>query len=266
MSLIIILLFKNKERPVKEKIFCLTWFLVLMLPPLLIKNIFIDYLDHRFFLPLIGILLFLLFVFPKKWLRNGDIKISWLLVVFFLFFSIFTFIKSDIYSSPVTFYDTAISHNPNCALAYFNRGNIKSNMGDKPRAIEDYNNAIANDSNLLEAYINRGIIKSMKGDNVGAIKDYNKAIAINPNCAEAYNNIGNTNYSQSNNIGAVDNYNKAIAINPNYSEAYTNRAIVKYNLKDFTGTIEDCEKVLKLNPNNQNAIDLKTKAQQELQK
>ena len=65
--LIIYLLFKNRERTIKEKIFCLSWFLILMLPPMIYKHPHIDYLDHRFFLPLIGILLFILFLFPRRW-------------------------------------------------------------------------------------------------------------------------------------------------------------------------------------------------------
>ena len=71
------------------------------------------------------ILLFLLFIFPKKWLVKGDIKRSWLLVVIFVFLCSFTFIKSRSYSDPMTFYNSAISQNSNSALAYNNRGIIK---------------------------------------------------------------------------------------------------------------------------------------------
>jgi len=75
IAAIIFLFSKDKERKTKEKIFCFLWFLILMFPPMFYKSIWIDYLNHRFFLPLIGILLFLLFIFPKKWFVKGDIKI-----------------------------------------------------------------------------------------------------------------------------------------------------------------------------------------------
>ena len=48
---------------------------------------FIDYLSHRFLLPLIGILLFILFIVPKKWFEKKDSKSSWLIVVIFIFLS-----------------------------------------------------------------------------------------------------------------------------------------------------------------------------------
>ena len=298
--IIIIIFFKNKERQKKEFLFCFLWFLILMFPPMLYKHPLIDYLDHRFFLPLIGILLFLLFIFPKKWLGKGDIKRAWLIVVIIVFLSSFTFIKSRSYSNPMTFFNSVISQNPNSVLAYYNRGTIKRerndiqgaiedynraiaicpnyadahnnrglikfNMGDKPGAIEDYNRAIAINPNYADAYYNRGVAKANIGDNLGAIKDYSNAIAIRPNYEKAYNNKGVSMYLSGNFQEAIINLNKAIEINPNYLEAYVNRAITKYSLKDFTGVIEDCEKMLKLNPNDEKALNLKANAQQELQK
>jgi len=366
--LIIFLVIKNKERTIKEKIFCFTWFLILMLPSMLYKHPVIDYLDHRFLLPLIGILLFVLFIIPKSWLLKVDIKGYWLMIVIIVLLSLFTFIKSHSYSDPMTFYNEAVSQNtnsaiaynnrgiikneknnfngamddynkaidicPNYADAYYNRGNTNSNLGNFQEAvkdynktiiiypnnadayynrgvanakmnndhdaIEDYNKAINIRSNFVEAYFNKGITKEKTGDNIGAIEDYNKAITIRPNYAEAYLNLGNTKSKMRNSLGAIEDYNKAIAINPNYVEAYQNkgllmylsgnfqesidnfnkvieinpqyldayfnRAIAKYNLKDFKGTLEDCEKVLKINPNYDMALNLKVKAQQELQK
>jgi hypothetical protein len=72
--LIIIVFFIGKERTKKEKAFCLSWFLLLMLPAMLLKEEYITYLSHRLFLPLIGILLFVLFSLPTKWLTEENIK------------------------------------------------------------------------------------------------------------------------------------------------------------------------------------------------
>jgi len=331
--IIIIIFLNNRERSKKEKIFCFSWFLILMLPPMLYKHPLIDYLDHRFFLPLIGILLFLLFIFPKKWFEKEDIKRSWLMIAIFVFLCSFTFIKSRSYSDPMTFYNSAISQNSNSAIAYNNRGNVKYTKSDFQGAIEDFNKAIAicpaddiayNNRGYLKstrgdfrgaiedlnkaiaicptgkAYTNRGSAKLSMGDKLGAIadfniaisinnenadyyydrgvanyslgnfkdaiNDFNKSISISPNYAEAYNYKGAAMVSTGNFHEAIINFNKAIEINPKFLAAYSNRSIAKYNLKDLTGAIEDCEKALKLNPNDENALNLKAKDQQELQK
>ena len=163
-------------------------------------------------------------------------------------------------------YNKAIAIDPKYEKAYNNRGLAKANMGDNLKAIEDYNKAISINPNYAEAYCNRGIAKANMGDNPKALEDYNKAISINPNYAEAYNNKGTVMASDGNFQKAITNFNYAIEINPKYLIAYDNRSLARYSLKDFTGAIDDCENALKLDPSYKRAINLKAKAQQELQK
>jgi len=282
IAAIVFLFFKNNERSKKEKIFCVAWFLLFMLPPMLFKKPYIDYLDHRFSLPLIGILLFLLFIIPKKWFKNGDIKRSWLMVLILVIFCSFTFVKSRSYSDPMTFYNSAVSCNPNSVIANFNRGyikNIKSdfqgsiddfskviaicpsnadaynnrglaklNMGDNSGAIADYTIAISKNNKCIEAYYNKGVAKGNIGDNIGAIEDFNKAVAICPTYYQAYYGRGNVKNSMGDFKGAVENFNKAIAICPTYAEAYNNRGLAKISMGDNSGAIADYDKAIAINP------------------
>ena len=280
---IIILFIKNKERLPKEKMFCISWFAILMFPPMLYKSPDIDYLDHRFFLPLVGILLFVLYVIPKKWLIKKDIKLISLVVVVIIFLSSFTFIKSQAYVNQKTFYNTAISQNTNSAFIYNNRGNERINLNDFDNALEDFNNAIKLNPGYAEAYNNRGNIKSNKRDFKGAMKDYDQALAIDskyadvynnrglvksqlndkpgaikdftsaitfmPNYANAYFNRGNAKASNGDNNGAIDDYNKAIDILPNHADAIYARGFTKANIGDNTGAIEDYNKAINIRPN-----------------
>jgi tetratricopeptide (TPR) repeat protein len=79
---------------------------------------------------------------------------------------------------------------PNLALAYYNRGIARYNLGDKQGAIEDYSQAITLHPSLAEAYSNRGNTRASLGDREGAISDYDRAIRINPNLAETYGSWG----------------------------------------------------------------------------
>ena len=73
------------------------------------------------------------------------------------------------------------------AGAYFNRGVVKSNLGDKYGAIADYNEAIHLNPNYAGAHFNRGLIKKQRGEKQEALADFWKA-------AELYQKQGDTEW------------------------------------------------------------------------
>jgi tetratricopeptide (TPR) repeat protein len=246
--LIIVIFFKNRERTNKEKVFCLSWFLLFLLPNMLYKTKDIDYLSHRLFLPLIGILLFILFSIPKKWIEIKGIKISWLIISVFVLLSSITFVKSRSYSDPITFYNSSISQNPNNALMYTNRGAIKVNMGDLQGAIGDFTKAIELKPGDAVAYNDRGIAYSSTGRLEMAIDDFDKAIELNPNYAGVYNNWGNIYKDKGDLDKAIKKYDKAIELNPNYADAYSNRGNAYQTKGDLDKAVRDYNKAIELNP------------------
>jgi tetratricopeptide (TPR) repeat protein len=147
-------------------------------------------------------------------------------------------------------YTEAIKIDPNNAVAYNYRGNLRFDLGDKQGAIQDYNQAIKINPNYDEAYNNRGWAKSALGDKQGAIQDYNQAIQINPNDADYYYFRGLAKSNLGDKQGAIQDYNQAIKINPNYAQAYNNRGWAKSDLGDQQGAIQDYNQAIKINPNN----------------
>jgi tetratricopeptide (TPR) repeat protein len=145
-------------------------------------------------------------------------------------------------------YDKAIAINPQDAEAYNNRGNIKSNLGKKQEAIGDYDKAIAINPKSAVTYYNRGIAKSDLGKKQEAISDFDKAISINPQYTNAYSNRGVAKSELGNKQGAISDFDKAIAINPKLAEAYYNRGLAKSTLGNNQGEISDYDKAIAINP------------------
>ncbi len=65
--------------------------------------------------------------------------------------------------------------NPNDALAYYNRGITRRELGNKKGAIEDYNQVLRLNPNDALAYYNRGITRRELGDKKGALADFQQS-------------------------------------------------------------------------------------------
>jgi tetratricopeptide (TPR) repeat protein len=246
---LIILFFRNKERTNKEKFFGISWFILLLLPSMIYRNPHIDYLNHRFSLPMIGMLVFVLFLFPKKWFEKSSVKTSWIMIAIIIFLSSFTIVKSRSYTDPMTFYNSSISMNPNSALAYFNRGCIKrDNKKNIEDVIVDFSKAIELNPKYTKAYNNRGYAYGKQGLSEKAIADYTKAIELKPEYADAYSNRASEYFQQKNYAKAIADYTKAIEIKPKFAVAYYNRAIAYTNQGSKDKAIDDYTKAIELNP------------------
>jgi len=248
MGLIAFMFLRNKERSAKEKVFCFSWFLILLVPSLLFKHPNFDYLDHRFFLPMTGILLFVLFSIPATWLKNDTIKKPWIPVALFVGLSVFSIVKSLAYSDPMTFYTTAIEQNAKCDLAYFNRGVLYHYQGLNTKAINDYTKAIELKPDFEDAFFNRALIYNDMGAFDKAINDYTKSIELNPDQIDAYINRGNIYGRQDMFEQAIADFTRVIESTPDYFMAYNNRGGIygKQGLNDKA--ISDFTSAIEINP------------------
>ena len=79
---------------------------------------------------------------------------------------------------------------PNNVAAYYNRGNVKYELGDELGAFQDYNQAQAIkpdpdiDPDDEHGFYGRAIARSRMGDNQGALEDFNKVATL---CSECRN-------------------------------------------------------------------------------
>ncbi len=252
MILIAVMFFLNKERSKKEKLFGLAWFACLLLPTLLYKEGFIDYLNHRLFLPLIGVLLFVLYCIPKKWVeakvKRTKILVNGGYVGVFVLFSCLTIINSRPFSDPMTFWNTSISQNPKNPMNYVNRGYVRLIGHDVQGAIADYTEAAALNPTFAPAYYNLGNAYAEKGDFGQAIKEFTKALELNPRDANIYYNRGNAYAAKGDPHGAVKDYQKAVALYPGYAEAYNNLGLAYQTMGDPQRALREFNKAIEVQP------------------
>ena len=135
--------------------------------------------------------------------------------------------------------NVVIFNNPLNAESYFKRGDIRNEVKDFVRAINDYSKVIEINQNNILALKSRGSIKL-------AVKFYNGA--TNPIDAKSYLKRGKNRNEVKDFVGAINDYAKVIEINQFNILAFRSRGRIKLELKDYNGAIEDFESAIKIGP------------------
>jgi tetratricopeptide (TPR) repeat protein len=262
------------------------WFLLFTIPSMIYYIIDIEKLwpfsFHRTYLPSIGILIILAFIFEDKVAKLLSVKIITLVsIIIIAILSILAFIYCDDYKDSYSFLTCAVNHNNPFALV--ERGNLFFKDKKYSEALSDFNKAISiYPFPHPMTFFNRGLVESAINDHISAENDFSKAIQLNPvfgnaylyrskeklirndfqgafqdlNFAAKYDtlddrvffNLGDLFLSSGNFNEAIINYTKAINLNEASTESYNNRGIARLNLLDCNGAINDFKKVLAINP------------------
>jgi tetratricopeptide (TPR) repeat protein len=148
----------------------------------------------------------------------------------------------------LTDYNEAIRLKPHDAFALYNRAMAYSDRGDVDRARMDYDEAIRLKSDDSDAFINRGIARAGSDDVVGALMDFDQAIRLRRDDAEGYYNRGIARRRDGNLEGALMDYNQAILLKPDDPDAFFNRAITRRASGDREGAAMDFAEASRLGP------------------
>lgn len=145
-------------------------------------------------------------------------------------------------------YSEAIGLNTNLVAAYVKRGNAKADLGDDQGAIADYTEAITRDGKLSAAYLNRCLSYSNIGEQDKAIADCTQAISLQPGDVFAYQNRGLAYRRQGKIQLALQDLNTAINLDQDDADLYYNRGVIRHDLGDHQGAILDYTKAIDLRP------------------
>ncbi|MCX6250445.1 MAG: tetratricopeptide repeat protein [Bacteroidetes bacterium] len=238
-------------------LFSLTWFLTFALPGLMytheLGNAAYDYLEHRSYLPMTGILLLLFFFINKApTLRKNKVLVTAMLTMIFCY-AIYTHQYAKNYENADVYYNYAIKSNPHSALAFNNRGLNLYLKDDFQGAINDCNNALSIKPDYAEVYTLRGNSRKQLRDYAGSIEDYRLALRFKPKLFLVWYALGGS----LNNLGkkqeALQVYDTAIMLNPAFSPGYMIRGTVKFQLQEYKNAIKDFNHSIDLNKENPDA-------------
>jgi tetratricopeptide (TPR) repeat protein len=261
----------------------LLWFLFFAIPPTIYRlenaDTFFNYLEHRTYLPMMGIVLIVGF-FLDEHIDSGIYKkyFAWFYVPLIVVFSILAFMHCADYKDHKSVSNRAAKLNNPAGLSF--RAGIWIDKGDTTAAMADMNKAIELNPKDANMFFARGRIKAKMNDHIGAEQDFSLAISLNPGLVNAYlaravekrflkkyesafrdmftavkydsanpkvhTSLGNLFIAVGDYKNAIVGFSKAISLQPTYAEAYNNRAYAKVLSADYKGAIEDGKMALKI--------------------
>lgn len=233
----------------------LVWWLVFLIPPMLIvftDNRY-DYLEHRIYTPAIGIVLLLGYIINKlnqyflnKWL--------WLFIPVIIFFCGYSYSRLDSFSNPESFYLEAIRSSPSkpnpyrVIADYYNKNNQPNLAINYYKILVEKN---PNDLNLI-VYIASQYVKERKFDS--ARYYYNMGLQQGQPDYEFYTNYADF-FDKSDKIDSADYfYRKAMLLKPSEWIPYHNIAYYSIQKEQYDSALKYYNKVIALDPNQINSI------------
>jgi protein O-mannosyl-transferase len=287
IMLLIPLIYLTFEYSIERKwavLMGLLWFIMFVVPPTIYRlqnaDTFFNYLEHRTYLPLIGIVIILGFFIDKHICSPSFSKpFHWIYIPVITIFSIIAFIHCRDYRDNHALIARAASlGNPSGLSA---RADSWLAKGDTARAIDDMNRAIQMNPNDPAILYRRAMLRSRLKDHQGAEQDFSLVINLQPGAKDAllarsverrilnryeaafrdifqaqkmdsanpkvYMSFGNLFVAVKDYLHADSAFTSAIKLAPQFGEAYNNRAYSRLFLRDYKGSLEDARKALMLN-------------------
>lgn len=213
---------KSRKKNIMMMLFGVVWFVAFLFPSFIRPNptVVADFIEHRLYLPIIGILIFLiesrisilLSKIPKEIVYGTGILLI-------LLFSITTLIHGNNFSDKLTFWQNAAKNSPHSPLAQRNLGAMYFLENEFELAEEYFKKSLTLNANEQMAHNNLGLIYMNRGQLKEAEDEYKIELRINPYYDNAHFNLGLLYYKMGNIKDAVALWKRTLEINPDYVDA-----------------------------------------------
>ncbi|TSC94631.1 MAG: TPR repeat-containing protein [Parcubacteria group bacterium Licking1014_1] len=203
-------------------LFALIWFIAFLLPSFIRPNpsIVADFIEHRLYLPMVGILIFL--AESRLWRYLNSHYGKWYLaacVFVIIFFSFLTFAHQNNFYDKLAFWKNAAFTSPHSPLAQRNLGAMYYLDGKYDLAEEYYKKSLALNKFEPMVHNNLGLIYVSKGLFEEAEQEYLQELSSNPYYDNARFNLGLLYYKTGRMEEAKKEWEKTLEINPDHIDA-----------------------------------------------
>jgi tetratricopeptide (TPR) repeat protein len=240
-------------------IFGFVWFLALTAPAMLYSPKWSDYcydfLLHRSYLPLAGIIIGIGSIFSK--IKSSNMK--WALIsggIISLVFWFASYRFAPVYADSANFYKYAVATNEKSAFAQQYLGNAEYRASNYDDAMESYNKAIELKPDFADAWLNRGILHTKLNQHQKAITDFSKTIEIESGNTQAIELMAKNYSAMGSFIKAAESYDKLIKLGKSSDEIMYSKAYSYYQGNDFMNAQKTLDQTLLLHPDMLPALKL----------
>ncbi|MDO9391470.1 MAG: tetratricopeptide repeat protein [bacterium] len=202
-------------------LFGLLWAALFLLPNMIRGSFITLALEHRFYLPFMGLLAAFSQVNQFKF-ETAKTKTAMVPGLVILIAAFGTFWYSTDFKDRETFWTAAGKKSPQNSLVHYNRGLLFQEKGKYDQAEREYQTALGITPDYAGVHNNLGILYQMQGKHGPAEQQFKKALQYRPNLAEALDNLGSVYYQQNLPDQAREQFEKAIRANPRLASAHNN--------------------------------------------
>ncbi len=147
----------------------------------------------------------------------------------------------------------AIEQNPESPLAWFNRGVVLAELGDRPSALASYRRCLEIEPSHADAAYNLGLVLRDEKDLLTAAQAFRQALASRPAFHQAYTNLGATLRQLGDGQGAISAFREVLKITPDVPESHLNLAAVLVEQSNGSEAVASCLEALRIQPDHAGA-------------
>jgi hypothetical protein len=229
ITLTLLIIFTEKRRW-KYLIFSALWFLITLLPTFIRPNTAVapDFIEHRVYLPMVGLMMILLESDLFKRLSFRIPAQFYAVIAVPLILIGINFIHVDNFKDRISFWVNAAANSPHSPLAHKNLGTMYYFSGYFDKAEIEYYKALELNPYESMVHNNLGVLYGNEGRVEEAMEEYQAELKYNPDYNNALFNLGVLKYRTGEKAEAEKLWLRTINANPEYAAAYQNLSVYYY--------------------------------------